>query len=281
MSTLKSGARGAERTGGPAWPPCPDFPAPRLAKLSSSCCQAGLDLGVSSVALASLSLSFPLFDVSLSLLGPPPSLVLHPRAGLLRKRPLGNAREPGGRRPLLRPALPAPPPALCSPPRRTVCGRQGLATLRTRPGAPKEVERGARGREGREGRQAAEEQKGGEAGERGKLRPTTREGARKRRNPPTHSEKGKEEKKISCGAPPGYRAASPAAGGGSRRCRRASSLAGTDMVLLAQGACCSNQWLAAVLLSLCSCLPAGQSVDFPWAAVDNMLVRKGDTAVLR
>lgn len=195
LSTLKSGARGAERTGGPAWPPCPDFPAPRLAKLSSSCCQAGLDLGVSSVALASLSLSFPLFDVSLSLLGPPPSLVLHPRAGLLRKRPLGNAREPGGRRPLLRPALPAPPPALCSPPRRTVCGRQGLATLRTRPGAPKEVERGARGREGREGRQAAEKQKGGEAGERGKLRPTTREGARKRRNPPTHSEKGKEEKK--------------------------------------------------------------------------------------
>ncbi|ELW72283.1 Neuronal growth regulator 1 [Tupaia chinensis] len=51
------------------------------------------------------------------------------------------------------------------------------------------------------------------------------------------------------------------------------------------GACCSNQWLAAVLLSLCcllpSCLPAGQSVDFPWAAVDNMMVRKGDTAVLR
>nr|KAF6444594.1 neuronal growth regulator 1 [Molossus molossus] len=57
------------------------------------------------------------------------------------------------------------------------------------------------------------------------------------------------------------------------------------MMLLVQGACCSNQWLAAVLLSLCcllpSCLPAGQSVDFPWAAVDNMMVRKGDTAVLR
>ena len=51
------------------------------------------------------------------------------------------------------------------------------------------------------------------------------------------------------------------------------------MMLLVQGACCSNQWLAAVLLSLCcllpSCLPAGQSVDFPWAAVDNMMVRKG------
>ncbi|KFO23235.1 Neuronal growth regulator 1 [Fukomys damarensis] len=57
-----------------------------------------------------------------------------------------------------------------------------------------------------------------------------------------------------------------------------------DVMLLVQGACCSNQWLAAVLLSLCcllpSCLPAGQSVDFPWASVDNMLVRKGDTAVL-
>ena len=57
------------------------------------------------------------------------------------------------------------------------------------------------------------------------------------------------------------------------------------MMLLVQGACCSNQWLAAVLLSLCcllpSCLPAGTNVDFPWAAVDNMMVRKGDTAVLR
>lgn len=102
---------------------------------------------------------------------------------------------------------------------------------------------------------------------------------REETHPPTQKEE--KRKKISCGAPPGYRAASPAAGGGSRRCRRASSLAGTDMVLLAQGACCSNQWLAAVLLSLCSCLPVGQSVDFPWAAVDNMLVRKGDTAVLR
>ncbi|XP_054940491.1 neuronal growth regulator 1 [Physeter macrocephalus] len=58
-----------------------------------------------------------------------------------------------------------------------------------------------------------------------------------------------------------------------------------DMMLLVQGACCSNQWLAAVLLSLCcllpSCLPAGQSLDLPWAAVHNMMVRKGDTAVLR
>ncbi|XP_038601671.1 neuronal growth regulator 1 [Tachyglossus aculeatus] len=58
-----------------------------------------------------------------------------------------------------------------------------------------------------------------------------------------------------------------------------------DVMMLVQGACCSNQWLAAVLLSLCcllpSCLPAGQSMDFPWPAVDNMMVRKGDTAVLR
>ncbi|XP_053100647.1 neuronal growth regulator 1 isoform X6 [Hemicordylus capensis] len=58
-----------------------------------------------------------------------------------------------------------------------------------------------------------------------------------------------------------------------------------DMMLLVQGACCSNQWLAAVLLSLCcllpSCLPAGQSVDFPGTAVDNLVVRKGETAVLR
>ncbi|XP_038622061.1 neuronal growth regulator 1-like [Tachyglossus aculeatus] len=47
----------------------------------------------------------------------------------------------------------------------------------------------------------------------------------------------------------------------------------------------TNLWLAAVLLSLCcllpSCLPAGQSMDFPWPAVDNMMVRKGETAVLR
>ncbi|KAL4666858.1 hypothetical protein H8959_005547 [Pygathrix nigripes] len=50
-----------------------------------------------------------------------------PRAGLLRKRPLGNAREPGGRRPAQRPALLLllllllllrlqPPPPLALPP---------------------------------------------------------------------------------------------------------------------------------------------------------------------
>ncbi|CAM9322718.1 unnamed protein product [Rangifer tarandus platyrhynchus] len=48
-----------------------------------------------------------------------------PRAGLLRKRPLGNAREPGGRRPPLRsallrllllPRLQPPPPIALPPP---------------------------------------------------------------------------------------------------------------------------------------------------------------------
>ncbi|XP_075471930.1 neuronal growth regulator 1 isoform X3 [Ascaphus truei] len=60
-----------------------------------------------------------------------------------------------------------------------------------------------------------------------------------------------------------------------------------DMMMLVQGAaaCCSNQWLAAVILSLCcllpSCLPGGQSMDFPWPAVDSLVVRQGDTAMLR
>ncbi|KAE8609551.1 hypothetical protein XENTR_v10011842 [Xenopus tropicalis] len=59
-----------------------------------------------------------------------------------------------------------------------------------------------------------------------------------------------------------------------------------DMMMLVQGAaCCSNQWLAAVILSLCcllpSCLPAGQSMDFQWPAVDNLVVRQGETAMLR
>ncbi|KAM4642226.1 neuronal growth regulator 1 isoform 2-T2 [Discoglossus pictus] len=59
-----------------------------------------------------------------------------------------------------------------------------------------------------------------------------------------------------------------------------------DMMMLVQGAaCCSNQWLAAVILSLCcllpSCLGAGQNMDFPWPAVDNLVVRQGETAMLR
>ncbi|KAG3283381.1 hypothetical protein H1C71_033950 [Ictidomys tridecemlineatus] len=62
-------------------------------------------------------------------ISPPPCSILSPRAGLLRKRPLGNAREPGGRRPPLRPALLLPllplllllrlqPPPLALPPPR-------------------------------------------------------------------------------------------------------------------------------------------------------------------
>ncbi|XP_040216636.1 neuronal growth regulator 1 isoform X2 [Rana temporaria] len=62
-----------------------------------------------------------------------------------------------------------------------------------------------------------------------------------------------------------------------------------DMMMLVQGAaCCSNQWLAAVILSVCcllpSCLPAGQGMDYPWPAVpvvDNLVVRQGETAMLR
>ncbi|XP_062920296.1 neuronal growth regulator 1 isoform X2 [Mobula hypostoma] len=50
--------------------------------------------------------------------------------------------------------------------------------------------------------------------------------------------------------------------------------------------CSAGQWLAALMLSLCclltTCLPAAaQSVDFPWPAEDNVVVRQGDTAILR
>ncbi|XP_055497864.1 neuronal growth regulator 1 [Leucoraja erinacea] len=50
--------------------------------------------------------------------------------------------------------------------------------------------------------------------------------------------------------------------------------------------CAPGQWLAALLLSLCcllpTCLPAAaQSVDFSWPAEDNVVVRQGDTAILR
>ncbi|XP_071985323.1 neuronal growth regulator 1 isoform X2 [Engystomops pustulosus] len=60
-----------------------------------------------------------------------------------------------------------------------------------------------------------------------------------------------------------------------------------DMMMLVQGAaaCCSHQWLAAVILSVCcllpSCLPAGQSMDYSWPAVDNLVVKQGETAMLR
>ncbi|MBN3277729.1 NEGR1 regulator, partial [Polyodon spathula] len=58
-----------------------------------------------------------------------------------------------------------------------------------------------------------------------------------------------------------------------------------DIMMMVQDACCSGQWLTAAVLSLCcflpSCLPAAQRVDFPWSAVDNLVARQGDTAVLR
>ncbi|XP_040560438.1 neuronal growth regulator 1 isoform X1 [Tympanuchus pallidicinctus] len=57
------------------------------------------------------------------------------------------------------------------------------------------------------------------------------------------------------------------------------------MVPLVRGAGGSHQWLAAVLLGLCCLLPAGRLAapggDFPGAAADSLVVRKGDTAVLR
>ncbi|XP_078524826.1 neuronal growth regulator 1 [Lissotriton helveticus] len=58
-----------------------------------------------------------------------------------------------------------------------------------------------------------------------------------------------------------------------------------DVMLLVHGACCSNQWLVAIILSLCcllpSCISSGQSPGFPWPGVDNQFVKQGDTAMLR
>ncbi|XP_039235262.1 neuronal growth regulator 1 [Pipra filicauda] len=56
------------------------------------------------------------------------------------------------------------------------------------------------------------------------------------------------------------------------------------MVPLVRSAGGSHQWLAIAFLGLCSFLPPGRLAapggDFPGAAVDNLVVRKGDTAVL-
>ncbi|XP_031974626.1 neuronal growth regulator 1 isoform X1 [Corvus cornix cornix] len=57
------------------------------------------------------------------------------------------------------------------------------------------------------------------------------------------------------------------------------------MVPLVRSAGGSHQWLAIVFLGLCWFLPPGRFAapggDFPGSAVDNLVVRKGDTAVLR
>lgn len=58
------------------------------------------------------------------------------------------------------------------------------------------------------------------------------------------------------------------------------------MMSVRAAACCSPQWLAAVLLSVCCllpcCLPAGHGMDYsPWFSVDNLVVRQGETATLR
>ncbi|XP_006635043.1 neuronal growth regulator 1 isoform X2 [Lepisosteus oculatus] len=58
-----------------------------------------------------------------------------------------------------------------------------------------------------------------------------------------------------------------------------------DIMIVVQDACFSGQWFTAIILSLCcflpSCLPAGQTVDFPWIGVETVVIRQGDTAILR
>nr|XP_030135346.1 neuronal growth regulator 1 isoform X1 [Taeniopygia guttata] len=57
------------------------------------------------------------------------------------------------------------------------------------------------------------------------------------------------------------------------------------MVPLLRGSAGSRRWLAVALLGLCWLLPPGRLAapggDFPGSAVDSLVVRKGDTAVLR
>ncbi|ROL44493.1 Neuronal growth regulator 1 [Anabarilius grahami] len=56
-----------------------------------------------------------------------------------------------------------------------------------------------------------------------------------------------------------------------------------DIMIAVQDACVSGQWLTAIILSLCcflpSCLPAGQTVDYP--SSESVVSRQGDTALLR
>ncbi|KAM8805846.1 neuronal growth regulator 1 [Eudromia elegans] len=76
-----------------------------------------------------------------------------------------------------------------------------------------------------------------------------------------------------------------AAGGTLRSALRCRAAAAMHALPLARGARGSRPRLAPLLLSLCcllpSCRPGGQGADFPGAAADSLLVRKGDTAVLR
>ncbi|XP_035270505.1 neuronal growth regulator 1 isoform X1 [Anguilla rostrata] len=58
-----------------------------------------------------------------------------------------------------------------------------------------------------------------------------------------------------------------------------------DTMIAVQDASVSGQWFTAIILSLfCflpSCLPAGQTVDYPWLGMENVVSRQGDTALLR
>ncbi|XP_065529106.1 neuronal growth regulator 1 isoform X3 [Lathamus discolor] len=66
---------------------------------------------------------------------------------------------------------------------------------------------------------------------------------------------------------------------------RGQQRSGAEMVPLVRSAGGSHQWPAIVVLGLCCLLPPGRLAapggDFPGATVDNLVVRKGDTAVLR
>lgn len=70
---------------------------------------------------------------------------------------------------------------------------------------------------------------------------------------------------------------------GSPREEKARS--GAEMVPLVRSAGGSHQWLPIVVLGLCWFLSPGRFAapggDYPGATVDNLVVRKGDTAVLR
>ncbi|KAM9283311.1 neuronal growth regulator 1 [Morus bassanus] len=84
----------------------------------------------------------------------------------------------------------------------------------------------------------------------------------------------------------GHQAGAAATGGSARPPPGpGAARSGAEMVPLVRSAGGSHQWLAIVFLGLCCLLPPGRLAapggDFPGAAVDNLVVRKGDTAVLR
>uniref|UniRef100_A0A8C3B9R8 Neuronal growth regulator 1 n=1 Tax=Cairina moschata TaxID=8855 RepID=A0A8C3B9R8_CAIMO len=100
------------------------------------------------------------------------------------------------------------------------------------------------------------------------------------RRPPgsSHAPRSGADRGQHQGAAAGGRARAPPGPGAAAR-------SGAGMAPPVRGAGGSQQWLAAVLLGLCCLLPPGRIAapggDFPGAAADSLVVRKGDTAVLR